>query len=107
MLSVHRFQSEVSRRTLLSFKNGNLHQIVFKGGKWTGRGGSSRLESRVELTPSKPNVLPEGKGRLLGPVLFTTGVIFIIIIYFKIINNMYFTSQVYRIMLCFGCYLGI
>ncbi|XP_046647884.1 presenilins-associated rhomboid-like protein, mitochondrial isoform X2 [Daphnia pulicaria] len=67
------FQSEVSRRTLLSFKKGNLHQIVFKGGKWTGRGGSSRLQSRVELTPSKLNVSPEGKGRLFGPVLFTTG----------------------------------
>jgi hypothetical protein len=74
MLSVHRFQIEIGRRTLLSVKKGNLRQIVFKDSKWTGRGGSSRLQSKVESTPSKPNILPEGKGRLLGPVLFTAGV---------------------------------
>ena len=76
MLSVHRFPIAITRQSLLSVKKGNLRQIVFKDGKWTGRGGSSRLQSRVELI-SESNTLPkemEGKGRLLGPFFFTAGV---------------------------------
>lgn len=72
MLSVHRFPIAITRQSLLSVKKGNLRQIVFKDGKWTGRGGSSRLQSRVELI-SESNTL-ESKGRLLGPFFFTAGV---------------------------------
>ena len=74
MLSVHRFPIAITRQSLLSVKKGNLRQIVFKDGKWTGRGGSSRLQSRVELISESNTLRMESKGRLLGPFFFTAGV---------------------------------
>ena len=74
MLSVHRFPIAITRQSLLSVKKGNLRQIVFKDGKWTGRGGSSRLQSRVGLISESNTLRMESKGRLLGPFFFTAGV---------------------------------
>nr|CAG4637083.1 EOG090X07NR [Ceriodaphnia reticulata] len=59
---------------MLSFKPKNFRQIFFTGGKWTARGGSSRLQPRrVVLTPAESNLAPESNGRLFGPILFTVG----------------------------------
>lgn len=78
MQSLQRFQILVSNRPIFPAKSSNLRQIFFTGGKWTGRGGSSRLQPsrRVELTPAEPNILPEGNGHLIGPIFFTAGVRF-------------------------------
>ncbi|XP_057376440.1 presenilin-associated rhomboid-like protein, mitochondrial isoform X1 [Daphnia carinata] len=75
MQSLQSFRILVSNRPHLPAKSSNLRQIFFTGGKWTGRGGSSRLQPnrRVELTPAEPNILPEGNGRLIGPIFFTVG----------------------------------
>ena len=77
MLSVHRFQVAFAGQCLLSVKPKSYRQIFFTGGKWTGRGGSSRLQPRkVEFTPAESNITPESNGRLLGPIFFTVGVLF-------------------------------
>ncbi len=109
MLSVHRFQSAICSRRILSVKVKNYRQIFFTGGKWTGRGGSSRLQPRrAELTPAQSNLAPETNGRLFGPMLFTVGVFLSIKIFLHIIvMEPVVDCQVYRFIPQFSCYLGI
>lgn len=112
MQSLQRFQILVSNRPIFPAKSSNLRQIFFTGGKWTGRGGSSRLQPsrRVELTPAEPNILPEGNGHLIGPIFFTAGVRFSVLFFlqfFLSIVRYVVHYQVYRVMLVLGCHLGI
>lgn len=91
MLSVHRFQATVCGRRLFSLNNpGKVRQIVFTGSKWGSRTGSSRLQPRkVEFTPADLNKVPEGNARLLGPVLFTAGVLYLIFLKIKLLTVLY------------------
>lgn len=88
MLSVHRFQAALCSRRLFSINPGNHRQIVFSGSKWGARTGSSRLQARkVEFTPADVHKVPEGNARLLGPILFTVGVL-----HFVVQKNTFFSS---------------